>query len=269
MDTVLNAQFRSDGYIVKRHFFSPEEVARAVNIVTDAQPKGGVKSRLDKIGLTFKENIYYDNPTVQKFISQKKIVDLLAPLIGPDFWVRWDQLVSKAPGGAEFPWHQDNGYNNLKDEHYQLWIALTPSHPENGGLWLIPGSHKKGLLPHRSVDKHKVWSGRVDHEVPIIADPGDVVVFSSLMLHRTTPNTVSYPRHAYVVEYMSNEHFDPFIMPPYFMAAREGKPDPKFVYFYQGRLSPGNAIKYLKPRLKRGVLSAGRRIRRNFTQKGI
>src|SRR5690606_40313037 len=50
-----------------------------------------------------------------------------------------------------FQWHQDNAYNGLPVEHFQLWIALTETRNANGTLWLAPGSHKRGQLPHERV----------------------------------------------------------------------------------------------------------------------
>jgi ectoine hydroxylase-related dioxygenase (phytanoyl-CoA dioxygenase family) len=246
----LKTQFKSQGYVFLKGFFSQEEAAQTLRDVEEAQPKNASKSSgLSKVGLVFKENIYYQSKPLQAFVSQPKVVDLLKQLIGPDFWIRWDQLISKHPGGVEFPWHQDNGYNKLRNEHYQFWVALSPSNPNNGGLWLIPGSHKKGFLTHRFVGNHEMWEGDDSGEISITAEPGDVVVFSSLMLHRTKASVSGPVRHAYVVEYMSSKHFDPYIDPPYFMVAKGGRPDPKFVNFYQGRLSPANALKYLRPRI--------------------
>ena len=118
---------------------------------------------------------------------------------------------------------------------------------------MLPGSHKDGLLPHKNIRNHLVYVGPTDNAVSIEAEAGDIVLFSSLMLHYTSPNVSPYDRLAYVVEYMSLDHFDPFISPPYFVVARNGEPHPEFVHFYRGRLRLANQLKYVMPRVKRGV----------------
>jgi len=245
-------EFERDGFTICRGFFSPEETAGLLSKLREAQTLAR-QSRLDRSGLSFKHNLYQVSPALRDFVSQEKVVHLLREIIGPDFWIRWDQTVEKTPGGDEFPWHQDNGYNGLKDGHFQLWVSLSDMTPENGGLWLQRGSHRLGVRPHHVVGNHLVCPGDPETAVFVPASPGDVVVFSSFMLHRTAPNVTEKGRLAYVVEYMSLDHFDPFIEPPYFVVARGGEPRPSFVRFYRGRLNPANQLKYLVPRAKRAV----------------
>ena len=240
----IQKEFKEKGYVVCKNFFSAEEMSKLIEDIKSAKTRNGV-SGLNKGSLTFYSSLFFHNPSIQSFVSQPKIVDFLSKIIGPDFWVRWDQAVAKGSGSATFPWHQDNGYSKLKDTHYQLWISLTKMTPENGGLWLVPGSHKHPL-PHKRVDNHVEYDGVPENPVFIEAEVGDVVLFSSFMLHKTTPNTTSEIRWAYVVEYMSLEHFDPTIDPPYFIVSQNGKSQPKFVPFYRASLNPINQLKYWK-----------------------
>lgn len=242
-------EFSDEGFTIHRGFFSRQEVAELLAEIQRAETLEPGSSRLDKGGLTFKHNLFHRSPYLQAFISQKKVVDLLKEIIGPDIWVRWDQAVAKLPRAPEFPWHQDNGYNGLKQGHFQFWVAITEITAETGLLWFQPGSHKCGVMPHQPTGSHALCIGNPEQAVSIEADPGDVVLFSSLMLHRTSPNVSSGPRWAYVVEYMSLDQFDPYIKPPYFVVARGGKPCPRFVSFYRGRLNPRNQMMYLIPRL--------------------
>lgn len=244
-------EFSEQGYTVARGFFRQREMEDLIDAIKTADPKRGQPSGLNKGNLLFYSNIFFKSRKLQEFLSQPCLVDFLKTVIGPDFWVRWDQAVYKGPGAPEFPWHQDNGYNALKDEHYQLWIALSKMNAERGGLWLVPGSHKRGLLLHENVGNHMVYLGPTENAVCLEAEVGDVVLFSSRMLHYTSPNVSNHGRWAYVAEYMALDHFDPYIEPPYFVVARNGKPRPEFVRYYRGRLNAANQIKYLVPRLRR------------------
>lgn len=239
------AEFEAQGYTIYRNFFSQEEIAELFAEIRRTPEDGA--GTLSKTFMKFHSNTFYNSPYLQSFISQKKIVDFLQDFIGPNIWVRWDQAVEKRPGGEEFPWHQDNGYSSTKEPYFQFWIALTDMTQENGGLWLQPGSHKCGLLPHEMINNHLHCHTKVSEPVFIGAKPGDVVLFSSFMLHRTLPNISNDSRWAYVIEYMSLDYYDPFIEPPYFIAARNGEPCPEFIRSDLGWWSPKNQIKYAMP----------------------
>ena len=244
-------QFQEQGYFICKGFFSKEEIALLNEEVRCAKPR--FPSLLNRKGLVFSEHIHFRSLYLQSFLSQKKVVYFLKEFIGPSFWVRKDQLVTKFPEGEEFPWHQDNGYNTLQDAYYQFWIPLTNINAKNGGLWLAPGSHKNGLLPHVRIGTHLQWQGKPHETVSIEVDVGDVLLFSSLLLHRSGANQTNTTRLAYVVEFMSSNHFDPYIRPPYYRVAKNGVPNPKFVYFYEGNLNLGNQLKYVFPRIRRRV----------------
>jgi hypothetical protein len=242
--------FRQQGFTRAPGFFTEAEMDSLIHDIRTADPKSPQPSDLNKGEMLFYNNLFFRSEKIQRFITQPRLVDFLRNVIGPDFWVRWDQAVFKGQGAGEFPWHQDNAYNRLLDEHFQLWIALSKMNAERGGLWLVPGSHKKGLLPHTKVGKYKAFLGPTENSVCIDAEIGDVVLFSSLMLHYTSPNVSTLDRWAYVVEYMSLDHHDPYKKPPFFIAARNGKPEPGFARYPRGRLRVANHMKYLAPILK-------------------
>lgn len=241
--STLRQDFERDGYVICRGVFSEQEMNTLLADIQQADLRYG-KDVLTRGALAFHSSIFFQSKSLQTFISQQKIIDLLKNLIGPDIWVRWDQAVAKGPGADTFPWHQDNSYSRLKDMHYQLWVALTEMTPDNGGLWLQPGSHR-GRLPHHLVGREQIYSGTPESPVFIDAKPGDVVIFSSLTLHSTTPNITQSTRWAYVVEYMSLKHIDPYIKPPYFVVAKDGKSQPEFVTSYPAHHDPLNRLKYL------------------------
>ena len=246
----LRAEFETQGYIIVRKFFSEDEVDELRLEIKKAGESLEKPSGLNKGDLIFYSNVFLKSAYIQSFITQEKVVDLLKDIVGNDFWVRWDQCVAKGPEGAAFPWHQDNAYNKLKDRHFQFWVAITEMTQENGGLWLQPGSHRNGLLPHRKVENHWVCELEPENEVFIYAEKGDVVLFSSMMLHHTKKNRSNSDRWAYVVEYMSLDHYDPLAKPPFFIAAEEGKPCQKFVQSYRGYSNFKNRMKYIGPWLK-------------------
>lgn len=245
-----SAEFATQGYVLCRKFFSDSEMSELRHEIQKVGESLDKADYLNKDKMIFYSNVFRKSEYLQGFISQKKIVEFLRQFIGPDFWVRWDQCVVKGPGAPAFPWHQDNAYSKLREAHCQLWIGLTDMHEKNGGLWLQPGSHKYRLQPHRRAANHLECTNKLGKEVLIPTEKGDIVLFSSFMLHYTGTNESHAERWAYVVEYLSLDHYDPLIKPPYFIVAEDGKSAPRFAESYRGSSSLKNRSKYLPLQMK-------------------
>jgi hypothetical protein len=99
------------------------------------------------------------------------------------------------------PWHQDYGASDPTAGPVTLvtaWIPLSPASPRHGGLELIPRSQRLGWLAHQRGDRGpevdplalaKTLEQHPDLKpVAIDAQPGDVVLFDQLTLHRSLPN---------------------------------------------------------------------------------
>ncbi len=230
MELALNIKetFDKNGYVFIKNFFSEDEIKTLIQEIQTTSSTHTSKDILNLGQLTFNSLIMHKSQALREFISQPKVVALLTQFMGPNIWVRWDQAVEKGPGADTFPWHQDNSYSRLKDPHLQLWISLTKMTKENGGIWIIPGSHKK-ILPHKKVGCHMAYQGNTDNAEFISAEIGDIVLFSSFSLHATTPNITNESRWAYVIEYMKLEHIDPYIAKPHLVIAKNGKPHLEYV----------------------------------------
>ncbi|MEL7208404.1 MAG: phytanoyl-CoA dioxygenase family protein, partial [Actinomycetota bacterium] len=229
-----DADYDLNGYAVHRGVFTRAEMADLTAAIERASASAG-SSTLDRPAMTFHSLLFPHSAELQAFLSSPTVLDLVRPVLGDDLWVRWDQAVVKGPGAPIFPWHQDNGYSLLLDEHVQVWISLTDVELERGALWVVPGSHR-ATYDHDEDDGHVA----IDDEVagqgrPITTTAGDVVLFSSRTLHRTTPNETDHERWTYVAEYLPLGSFDPWVEPPYFRVARRGRPDPAFVSWPPGR----------------------------------
>ncbi len=235
---------------MRRGVFTAAEMA---DLLRDIEAADGRKPHPDILSrgpLRFVSNTLPFSDELRAFAAQQRLVDLVCEYLGPDIWVRWDQAVAKGPGAPEFPWHQDNAYNMVKGEHLQVWVAINESVAENGALWVLPESQHR-LRAHRTVGQ---WRELVDppeerNAVCLPAGPGDVVLFSSYLAHRTGPNTTASTRWAYVLEYFPLSRYDPFVTPPYYVAARGGRSCPGYVRWYRGRLNPVEQLHYLGRRL--------------------
>lgn len=142
---------------------------------------------------------------LRSFINHPELVELAMQILGPDVRFWWDQGINKAPGsGSEIPWHQDNGYHpGGCPEYLTTWLALDDSDLDNGGLEVLPGSHKEGPREHDLETVH-YFVPRVDAAgaTELRARAGDHLIFSSLLLHRTAGNrTADRQRRAWVMQF--------------------------------------------------------------------
>lgn len=245
----LQERFKKDGYVLVKNFFSKDEVIGVIDAIREISSKKSEPDVLDVGNLQFHALLMHKSEKLREFISQPKVVDFLKQFMGPDIWVRWDQAVEKRPGAGTFPWHTDNSYSGLVDSHFQFWVSLTKMTKENGGIWLMPGTHKQ-KIKHISEGHHAVAQINGVEDTFIDAEIGDIVLFSSRLLHSTTPNTTDKSRWAYVVEYMKAEHIDPYIDPPHLMISKDGKPALSYVQALPSEKKLINKLKYLKQHIK-------------------
>jgi ectoine hydroxylase-related dioxygenase (phytanoyl-CoA dioxygenase family) len=105
-----------------------------------------------------------------------------------------------APRDKRFitPPHQD-GYYVESDDFRTVWVPLVACDARLGGLNVIPGSHRLGLLSHVAYPEYRVF-GRDYSPVGIPADlidgpwlsspyePGDMIIFHRHLVHGSLPN---------------------------------------------------------------------------------
>jgi phytanoyl-CoA hydroxylase len=215
----LMKQYEEQGYIVFDSLFSAEEIDR-VRIIIDAfdleselalQAKG--KDFISIAGqINFTSGLNFRSTELQQFIADQRFVDITTKILGPDIKLYWDQSVYKRPeANKDFPWHQDNGYVPTEPVHYvTCWLALEDSTVENGCIWIQPGTHHKGFVPHIKTDLGWIcYYGDVEG-IPVELKKGSMVVFHSLLFHRSTPNrSKTQTRKGYITQYSVEGSINP------------------------------------------------------------
>jgi ectoine hydroxylase-related dioxygenase (phytanoyl-CoA dioxygenase family) len=261
-------EYREQGFTVARGFFTKQQARELLAEVERCARADAGPTELTDGGIVYTGGIFMRSESTRKLLADQRVIDFIKPIAGPNLWITMDQAVTKHPGAGVFRWHQDNGYNKLKTEHFQVWIALTKTRLKNGALTLAPGSHKRGLLPHKFMGAGQMEvDAEIGETVSIDADEGDLIIFSSLMLHCTGPNEADSTRVAYVAEYMPLHEFAPDLKAPFFVAAEAGKSNPHFVQSQLGARSVKNQLMYLGPRLSKTAKNALRPVRDVFTGK--
>ncbi|HYN87175.1 MAG TPA: phytanoyl-CoA dioxygenase family protein [Ardenticatenaceae bacterium] len=154
-------------------------------------------------------------------LAHPAIVEVLTSVIGPNVKCMQSMLFVKASGKPGQAWHQDEFFIPTRDRSLTgAWIALDDAHVENGCLWVIPGSHRHGIIwpQHAHDDRRFDCAGEAmyfpytdDDALPVEVKRGSIVFFNGYLLHRSLPNyAASGFRRALVNHYMSAESLLPW-----------------------------------------------------------
>ncbi len=164
------------------------------------------------------------SPVMLDMARLPAVVDVLTDVIGPNVKMMQSMLFIKSEGKPGQAWHQDETHIPTRDRSLTAaWIALDDTTVENGCLWVIPGSHRRGVLyPVR--DQHDArfdctqeaysFGYREEDAIPVELPAGAALIFDGHLLHRSLPNAGRHGmRRALVNHYMSAESVLPWFPP--------------------------------------------------------
>ena len=150
-------------------------------------------------------------PVFHEFAVSEVVTDIAAELIDQDdIDCFLSQFIFKNPGAWGQPWHQDSYYFPF-DPHgpvVGIWLAITGATIENGCLHVLPGSNHEPIhehIPDRRPNANLGYVEIVDHDmsgsIAVTMNPGDLLVFDSHLMHRSTDNVSDGLRAAMVYHY--------------------------------------------------------------------
>lgn len=220
----LIKQVREDGYGVLHDALTPEQVAE-LNAEAVRLCRGDLGSGAAS-GTTTEEDVlrrylcihhpHKRSSVIRRALAHDPVVGALTGVIGPNVKAMQSMLFIKAEGKPGQAWHQDEFFIPTRDRSLTaVWIALDDATIENGCLWVLPGSHRRGVLyPDReqtdprfdcTIEAFDFPYSDAD-AVPVEVPAGAAVVFNGYLLHRSLPNTGRHGyRRALVNHYMSAE----------------------------------------------------------------
>ncbi len=118
---------------------------------------------------------------------------------GEDFAPFHEVIFFKDPGlGAAVSWHQDGDthWDNPsfdEDIHgFNFMLQVYGSTAVNG-VWVVPGTHKRGRMNIKDMIA-EAGSERLPDAVPMVCEPGDVVICNRQIVHGSFANTGFEPR---------------------------------------------------------------------------
>jgi phytanoyl-CoA hydroxylase len=152
----------------------------------------------------------------REFASASDTTDIVASLMGDNLDCFLSQFIFKQPGALGQPWHQDAFYFPFEGPpQIGLWLAVTDARMDNGPLWILPGSHHEPVHPavkDQREHANYAYVEIVDHEmaeaVPVLMQAGDLLVFHSHLMHKSTDNGSRDLRAAMVYHYATADTID-------------------------------------------------------------
>ena len=159
---------------------------------------------VSKIFLLHRDEVFHE------FAVDRRVTDLLAEIVGEDLDCFLSQFIFKNPGAWGQPWHQDSYYFPFEPARpiAGVWLAVSEATIDNGCLNVLPGSHTEPVHEHvrdRRPGANYGYVEIVDHDMsasePVLMRPGDLLVFDSHLMHRSTDNISDGIRAAMVYHY--------------------------------------------------------------------
>ena len=224
-ETQVN-RFREEGVLVVEDLLDADEVsallARAEWVASGSAPHvsserlqlepevnagkaaaGTVADSLRKMShLAFCDGVF------ETHARNPKVLDVIESLLGPDLKLYQDQWFMKPPRiGSRQPYHQDMplGFHIDPPDMVTCWAALNDATVENGCLWMLPGTHRFGIIPKEEWAGYEQMSldGRLPEERAIELKAGSCSFHHGLILHCSRPNRTNLRRRGYATHYVS------------------------------------------------------------------
>jgi ectoine hydroxylase-related dioxygenase (phytanoyl-CoA dioxygenase family) len=144
------------------------------------------------------------------YLADEKLMAVIDRLLGHNTRISFTSAIINEPGNERGEWHADWPFNQKNAGHIPapypdvlmhvttLWM-LSPFSVENGGTFVLPGSHRHPTNPTAGdgPDPRESFST----EFNVTGSAGSIVIMDSRLWHATAPNCSPRPRVALAVRY--------------------------------------------------------------------
>lgn len=150
----------------------------------------------------FTVGLHLNNETIRSYVQSPVFQKIGKAFIGNQVDLSGTSTITKSKGkNKSIDWHQDLIYDKKNDSSQIVcWTSVTHSDPDNGGLFIFPGSHRGGLLPHEKSELYSRDLRTVGVEskkaIPLALRKGQVVVLHPLVIHGSCDNKTDGDRIA-------------------------------------------------------------------------
>jgi ectoine hydroxylase-related dioxygenase (phytanoyl-CoA dioxygenase family) len=199
--------YRRDGYLVIRDVLDAGAVAACIEHLRDLQATP-VFCRRSIVAPPLSTDAF-----LAALAVDTRLTIVAASLLGREVVPFGCTYIVKDPGsGLPALWHQDGHPWKAVlgiPEAVTLWIALDPADCDNGGLEVIPGTHRLPAAPLREVANPPNLFGWGMDDAPVESErrvqlsfgAGDASAHHPQLIHSSAPNRSERRRRALVIRY--------------------------------------------------------------------
>jgi hypothetical protein len=214
LDAAAMEHWRRHGWVWLRGVLDPREVAELTRWTEEITAWPEVPGKWmryyerqrtspDGKQLARIENFVPYHDGLAGLFGSTRFLDLLARCCGEPVVLFKDKINFKLPGGAGFADHQDApAYVNFGVDHQlTMMVPVDAFTRENGCLEIARDACARIFLPHEADGtlKPEVMAG-LEVE-PLLAEPGDLIMFDAWAPHRSGPNRSSAARRSYYLTF--------------------------------------------------------------------
>ena len=225
------AQWETDGYLIIPSLFDSEEIESLKQImqtiadngvevpgwkplidVTDYDTQTVTQENLGKVLQRYPRFIHPHRhiDSAKEMMLDPRVHDVLKQITGHEQVACQSMYYYKPCGAKGQALHQDNIYLQVEPNTcYAAWTAIDPVTPENGGLYVVPGSHKMDTQcptladESQSFTTHLVDIPKGMKAIPTVMQPGDVLFFNGQIIHGSGMNrSKTLWRRSFISHYM-------------------------------------------------------------------
>ncbi len=200
----MNKQFEKDGFIHIKQAFSTEEINELIaatdSILNNPANKNDLLA-IDESGHTHKilyplgKHELFLKSLVHPSILERLLQTIENPL---EIVPTWEDILIKLPYcGIPVTFHQDLALQSSKYDIFSFGVYLHTS--KHNPVLYLPGSHVLGALT--KTELYKVSEARINEFVPIIAEPGDIIMHKVKTIHYSKTNETPFPRYTWYLEF--------------------------------------------------------------------
>jgi ectoine hydroxylase-related dioxygenase (phytanoyl-CoA dioxygenase family) len=206
-DQEVLTRFDRDGYFVIEGALTSDQVQRLERDVDDvwAAERGGPPEReslpLHLLGFCGRGASFLE------LLDQPSVLPFIVSVLGTNIFLYHCHLDVHPPEletSHPWSWHRDGGVQNRDLGGHPrprmsvkiAYFLTDVSEPGRGNFMVLPGSHRRDTIDRPADDDNDI-SGAV----PVLARPGDAVLFDRRLWHMRSPNRSDLTRKALFLAY--------------------------------------------------------------------
>ena len=226
--------FHDNGYVIFRHLVSREEAVKFRSITERDLEQGtgpvefeaevaypGAPSSLDALGggtVRRLRQAYSRDAVFATWATDDRISQRLQQLFGCDslhlVLNHHNCVMTKHPRySSGTHWHQDNRYWSYhNNDLITVWLALGLEEQANGGMYVIPGTHRMTFAEDRYDqalflrEDNEQNQNLIEQAVLAELEPGDALFFHSNLFHAAGRNLTEKSKFALVFTYRRSDN---------------------------------------------------------------